>query len=44
MELSVKSCKNPIYVDEEGYNSWSDSAHHVDTLGPTKIQGHEIMF
>ena len=27
-----------------GYNSWGDDAYHVDILGPTKPQGHTIMF
>ncbi len=26
-----------------GYNSWNNGTYHVDTLGPTKPQGHTIM-
>ncbi len=39
-----KILQKPYICGRGGYNNWSDGAHHVDTLGPTKPQGHTIMF
>ncbi len=38
-KLFLFFCKNAIYADEGGYNSWRDDAYHAGTLGPTKPQG-----
>ena len=37
-----KILQKPYICGRGGYNSWSDGAHHVDTLGPTKPQGHTM--
>ncbi len=39
-----KNLQKPYICRRGGYNSLSDGAYHVDTLGPTKLQGHRIMF
>ncbi len=47
LDLQGVICKilqKPYICGRGGYNSWSDGAHHVDTLGPTKPQSHTIMF
>ncbi len=31
-----KNLQKPYICGRGGYNSWSDDAYHVDTLGPTK--------
>ncbi len=35
-----KNLPKPYICDRRGYNSWSDGAYHVNTLGPTNTQGH----